>query len=138
MGFARDIETLARRVEARADALLRRVARSIAEEVVTRTPVGTGLAASSWFAALDRADPGHQGKDFGGDRPAAMAHAMSQIATAIAGATRSDVITIGNDAAYIRALEHGTSSQAPGGMVATTLAQADRIVERAAEEPSRS
>ena len=95
----------------------RGLARDVLEGVVLRTPVRSGRARANWRVGLarppegvlDAADP---------DGRAAIARGVA----AIARARPFETIWITNNLPYIGMLEHGSSNQAPRGIVAATLA----------------
>ena len=95
----------------------RGLARDVLEGVVLRTPVRSGRARANWQVGLARppegvleaADPDGRTAIAGG-------------AATIARARPFETIWITNNLPYIGALEHGSSKQAPRGMVAATLA----------------
>lgn len=81
--------------------------------VVNKNPVDTGFSRANWDVALD-GEPVHT-------EPAE--DPIARGLRTIKSARVFQVIHIVNGAIYIRSLEHGHSGQAPGGMVAPTMAE---------------
>ncbi len=95
----------------------RGLAREVLEGVVARTPVRTGRARANWRVGLARPSEGTLDAT---DREGRATVARG--AAAIALARPFEAIWIANNLPYIGVLEHGSSKQAPRGIVAATLA----------------
>ncbi len=95
----------------------RGLARDVLEGVVLRTPVRTGRARANWQVGLARPPEGVlEATDRDGRTTVARGAAV------IARARPFGTIWIANNLPYIGVLEHGSSKQAPRGIVAATLA----------------
>ncbi|WP_212525853.1 HK97 gp10 family phage protein [Actibacterium sp. MT2.3-13A] len=104
---------------------LRQVVRVIALEalrrIVNRTPVDTGRARGNWFVSI-----GGGGVEVTTDVDPAGGVTVTRGGERIAYYEEVEgfpVITIYNNLPYIERLEDGYSKQAPGGMVAVTVAE---------------
>lgn len=97
---------------------IKQIASKVLYDIVTGTPVETGLAKGNWhvnknspsFDVLDRTDP---------DGSSTIADGISVINSFSLDVDR--IIYIENSLKYISALEDGHSSQAPGGMVSIAI-----------------
>jgi hypothetical protein len=112
--FAKKIRQLGRAVEANSSTLVRTVANTIAERVITGTPVKTGQAKSNWIANLD-------GPAIGTIPPIDKtgAGAISNAKHIIDGYSgeKNSSIHITNNLDYIGILNQGYSNQAPAAFV---------------------
>lgn len=132
--FSADLSKFFDKVEKKADAFLKTVAQEIALRIITRNPVKTGFSRASWWASLGNLSghPGqpqweaYKGKTGGAGSISTPFAAMT---LTIGQARMGDVIYLANNAKYIQALERGHSNQAPAGMVAITLSEAQQIAE---------
>jgi hypothetical protein len=121
-GTLRDFEMALRRLAERelpaavAEAS-RGLARDVLEGVVARTPVSSGRARANWQVALVR-PPETMLAATDPDGRATIARG----AAVLARARPFETIWIANNLPYIGVLDHGTSRQAPRGIVAATLA----------------
>ena len=95
----------------------RGLARDVLEGVVLRTPVRSGRARANWRVGLARPPEGVLVAADSDGRTA-----IARGAAVIARARPFGTIWIANNLPYIGVLEHGSSKQAPRGMVAATLA----------------
>lgn len=102
-----------------------RAVRALALETLSRlvqkTPVDTGRARGNWNVALDAVDGSvsEGNNDRGGG--ATIARGGAQMAGADVWGGQAIVIANGVD--YVVQLEHGSSRQAPSGMVAVTVGE---------------
>lgn len=121
-----DLKDLATRLNKYADKLEAAPSKVAAEvslilvrELVTRTPVDTSKALSNWLVSLedpvlvdlDAYYPGNFGSTATASQNEVIAFAKLQLAKKKAGVP----IYVSNSADYIRALDEGSSSQAPAG-----------------------
>ena len=111
--FALQVDSLIDKMNGGADALVRRIALEIWNEITKRTPVDTGRARAAWMASIDSPST----KNF----PEGTYAAPSE--PDLSEATIKNLIYVTNNVDYIQHLEEGTSKQAPAGMVRVTLAQ---------------
>lgn len=124
----------------KADRLVRAVASDVGEALVVGnefgdgTPVDTGNARGHWYTTIGDAEPGgHPNPPGGGEGPGALTgQALAGVALAAAAARAGDVISFNNDAAYIEELNHGSSQQAPNGIIDKVALNFPMIVDGAA------
>lgn len=122
-GFALDIEAYAIKLGLATSTMLRRMAISLHQKIILRTPVDKGRARASWGVSIG--EPG--------DYEAPATTNMSDNQAAQAGfaqieAIKGQLLTgkaiwIFNNLPYIEALEYGHSDQAPNGMVRLSVAE---------------
>lgn len=102
----------------------KKIAFDVLNSVVRKTPVDKGRARASWNVSVNRVDlkvePKRKSKL---GEAAATARATSKYNKAIGEVQAFDVIYLSNNLPYILALENGSSSQAPRGMVKVALAE---------------
>ncbi len=123
MAFSADITAFIKKAQGNADAAVRAVAVEVADRVIDRTPVESGAARGNWTGGIGAPDLAKTGRlDPGG------AVTRAAVAAALASAKAGDVLYVTNTLPYILNLEHGSSKQAPTGMVSTTLREAADIV----------
>ncbi len=123
--FSRRMKAHGRKVEANANALVRRVALAVDTTVVLATPVDTGRARSNWQASIggpasgarDAYAPGTAGSTAGANSREAIDQAKSVIASQRPG----QAVHITNNLPYIGKLNEGSSAQAPAGFVETAV-----------------
>ena len=123
--FAAALRAEGARTPLQIDRFLRRVAFEVFTRVVRRTPVDTGRARLSWNIARNQAD-----ESVAPENPSQGRRALTtsnQKLTRIRPDKRMQPIHISNNLEYIRFLEEGSSTQAPQGMVAITLAEVQRL-----------
>jgi len=132
--FTADLTKFFNKVEKKADAFLKTVSQEIALRIITRNPVKTGFSRASWWASLGNLG-GHpnqpQWETYKGKTGGAgsVSTPFAALTVTIGQAKMGDVIILANNASYIQALEKGHSQQAPAGMVAVTLAEAQQIAQ---------
>ncbi len=130
------ITEFARRMKIRGDHipigtsnLIRKMALSIDQQIVKRTPVDTGRARSNWIvnvgsAAAETVEPFLPDGNAGATR-GALAQAQQAIASAPA---FTKEIHITNNLSYIGELNNGSSAQAPKNFVELGIRDGSRIV----------
>lgn len=102
----------------RLNAALQETALSTATRLIDRTPVDTGAAKFHWFV---RAAPS---ESFDKERTDASGQQPKQRAKAdVKGFKIGSILWLVNSAPYFTFLEHGSSQQAPAGVVAITIAE---------------
>ncbi|TWB22135.1 hypothetical protein FBZ89_104385 [Nitrospirillum amazonense] len=132
MSFDADIAKWVAKAKGNIDKAVREVAVEVATRVVERTPVDTGAARGNWRAdargftvrPTGRLDP--DGAD-----------TIAHITEAVGGMKAGDLIYITNSSAYILDLEHGSSKQAPSGMVSVTVQEFAAIAQQAAQKVAK-
>lgn len=90
--------------------------------IVLRTPVDTGRARANWNPSKDVVDDSTKSVievDPSGNASVTAARSVVKDCDFFAG----DVFYVSNGLPYIRALENGTSKQAPAGMVSVTMGE---------------
>lgn len=126
--FDRRLTRIAKNVTLNAERTTRRAAVVADQVVVLATPVDTGRARSNWFAHLNSpSNETTETTDPSGD--SAMAQARSVISRFKSGISRAIHIT--NNLPYIRALDDGSSAQAPAGMSRKAIQAANDVVRKA-------
>ena len=133
--FERRMNELGKRLDRNVPTLLRKVALSVDQAVVTATPVDTGRARSNWRVSVGAPLSGEI--ETYGPGSAAIAGALLQGKAAVSGVDSArDVIYIANNLPYIGRLNDGYSAQAPAGYVqkaigaASSTARIARLLER--------
>lgn len=127
--FAAQLEAFARESKEKADDLVRETVLEIGERVIARSPVDTSAFQSNWNYGLETRDAFFS-KEKTGRREL---NNLEELPRAAAGF----VHFISNAAPYGPALERGSSTQAPQGMVALTALEFESIVEGAALKVTR-
>ncbi|AXF52999.1 MAG: hypothetical protein [Caudoviricetes sp.] len=113
-------------VEATVDDVIQTIAIKVGTQVITMSPVDTGLFKGNWQMTIDEtSDMSLLRYDQTGDRTIAALAAKANSFTA------GQIAYIQNHVLYGYDLEYGSSTQAPDGMVRLTEAQFLRIVEDA-------
>ncbi len=127
--FLRDINRFADSIGIKTETVIKKLSLQVFTGVVQKTPVDTGRARSAWVIGINKAEdsPDVEGETF--TAGSATAKAMGQIASLSQIGPFSKVF-ISNSLPYIVSLEDGSSTQAPEGMVAVTLAEADMELKR--------
>jgi hypothetical protein len=142
MSFALDLDRFARKTNAKADAVVRKIVLDIGTSLVFKSPVGD---TTHW---KHPAPPGYVGGRFranwqyGNELPTSTLAAIDPSGAATVGKLFSSVQIkaagklhfLVNRLPYGPALEEGHSRQAPHGMVGLTVIEFQPIVERAAIE----
>lgn len=115
------------RLRAKSNQFCRAVALEAHGRLIRRTPRDTGRAANNWNVAIGAIDRGN-------DRPEDLSGrgAMAEGLTKIGDFGPGKQLYNTNSVSYIKALEDGSSQQAPGGMVKLTAAEIRPIVVKAA------
>lgn len=111
-----------REVEQKLVQVTRKIGTEALSRVVLKTPVDTGRARGNWSVSVgvedmsitDNTDPGGQ---------ATIAAGVG----AIGAVQQPQVVYVQNNVPYIERLENGHSQQAPGGMVALTVAELEAM-----------
>lgn len=132
MSFRREVEKFRKEFDGRQTDLLQSVSLEVFKRVIEKTPVDTGRARGNWQAGLNVAVQGQlEAVDKNGQPTNAKANKV------VSGAKATDTITLANNLPYIQRLEDGSSTQAPNGMVKTTVIEFSGIVEDVLREKIR-
>ena len=99
-----------------------KVAMTALQKVVLRSPVDTGRFRGNWNVAIEQAD-----LSISDDVDRSGGDTINAGSAVIMGSQPFDVIFISNNLPYAGVLEGGWSLQAPGGMVAITVAEIETM-----------
>lgn len=127
MSFVGDIGRFNDKALSAANKVFRGTALEIFAAVIRRTPVDTGRLIGNWQASLDSPKSGEVAATGEG---ASIASATSATSTA----TIKNSLFMVNNLPYAKPIEEGHSKKAPAGMVAVTIAEFRRILERNARK----
>ncbi len=129
--FGLKLDRFAKITEARAKNVVRKIALEVFRRIILRTPVRTGMARGSWQATAGRRTP----LDI--ERPDKSGRvALAEMTECVKNwdPLHESRVWIQSNCPYIERLEHGSSKQAPAGMVTITLAEFGAIAVDAAAE----
>lgn len=122
-------EALMRRLEENSDKLLRALALETHRRLIRKTPVDKGRARNNWNAAIGSPDVGtSDAATYDRSGQSAITEGMSVIGVFKAGERFYST----NSLPYIPALEDGSSTQAPNGMIKVTVAELKPLVAKIA------
>lgn len=127
--FTLDITNWIAKTRGNADAAVQHVVAEVGSRLIARTPVDEGTARANWRAEIG----GYTATMTSAKDPSggATVAAIEAVASTVAA---GDVVLITNSVPYIQELEHGSSKQAPRGMVSVTAREFQRIAKTAAEK----
>lgn len=123
--FEKGIDKWVKETEILFKDLLKRLVFEIQDRVIDRTPVDTGAARASWNLTVRTPDLTVKEAPKKRGRKAALEAARSLRKELPDFDPYSDMIWLTNATPYILRLEHGSSKQAPVGMVAVTIAEVE-------------
>tara|TARA_R110000851_G_scaffold12997_5_gene44699 strand:- start:9680 stop:10075 length:396 start_codon:yes stop_codon:yes gene_type:complete len=104
---------------------IRRTEAEVAERIIRRTPVQTGTARGNWNSSLNSPDRSiNNTADRNGSRQTRKAKVVLQKAEL------NDTFYLTNALPYVSELERGSSTQAPQGMVALSVAEHEAIFKK--------
>lgn len=131
--FSNSLMALSEYVNGEVEKVVRKACIDLYKRIVTRTPVDTGRAKANW--QIDVVDSesvrGSAGDSFSeSDIQGLIASEISGLNLTI----NDNHVIIYNNLEYIGALENGHSQQAPGGMVAVSLADFTQFFNEAIAE----
>lgn len=109
------VDAWVRKSEARMTVVFRAAAESVVEEVIENCPVDTGFLRASLTASLDGTMPPL--RDAPADAAPGSIPPPAAYAMVIEGAGLGDTITVAFSARYAAAVEYGTDTRPPVGMV---------------------
>ncbi|MBB4000965.1 HK97 gp10 family phage protein [Aurantimonas endophytica] len=132
-GFQEEVAAWVAKTNAKMELAVRKIALDVFSEVILMSPVDTGRFRGNWQVAI-------------GDVPAGTLEiedkdgtaTISKVQAATMGLEVGQTIYLINNLPYAQALEFGSSRQAPGGMVRLAAQRWQPIVEKVAQELSRS
>jgi len=114
--FNREIRAFEKTIPDKIVTLHKKIVLEAVRRVVNRTPVDTGHARRNWQVTIDTPAEGQlDGTDKEGR--ATIARGLAELA----GLKADCVVWLSNNVDYIEFLEHGSSGQAPAGMLAVTV-----------------
>lgn len=126
-GFNADLNAFADALELELDQVVRKIAFEAHSSVSKKTPVDTGRARANWnlsAGSIDNSTVPEMGKGTGEHKgQSSPPSSPSPKAVEMKQGDGEDVIYITNNLPYIGVLEDGSSTQAPIGMVAVTMAE---------------
>lgn len=123
--FRRDLDKAYKeKVLGTLETAVRTIAFVVDAELVKNTPVDLGRARANWLPSLNVPDVTIIPPPIKGESIARKA----DIATAISAYVLADTILITNNLPYIKALNDGSSTQAPAGFVDEALAKGKRAL----------
>lgn len=105
--------------------VMKALAFEVHERIIDRTPVDTGRARASWNLSINEPDLTVAPEPKKKSRKAALESAQAARASLPDFDPFTDTIWITNAVSYILRLEHGSSKQAPVGMVVVTVAEVE-------------
>ncbi len=133
MGFSEDIRKFVDKTEEKMNRAIRKIAIDAFSEVILKTPVDTGRARGNWQVAIGEMPTGTIELD---DKSGQIA--IGKVQAEAMGVKPGDVIYLANSLPYIQALEDGSSTQAPAGMVKLTAQRfqiiADKVIAQIGRE----
>tara|TARA_R110000744_G_scaffold66907_6_gene136694 strand:- start:320 stop:682 length:363 start_codon:yes stop_codon:yes gene_type:complete len=118
VSFAGDLQKFAKSTNLEIETVVRKVAFDIYKGITQKTPVDTGRAKANWNIGLGAIDYTIRKEN-------------KFIAVPPRKGTGKKPIFITNSLPYINALENGSSTQAPNGMVNLTMLDAQRSIRNA-------
>jgi len=104
----------------------KKVALDTLTRIVRKTPVDTGRARGNWQITINTASESEVNNVAG----SGISDVVSQGRVALENMEPFSIVFISNNVPYIAYLEQGSSSQAPQGMVATTIEEMNQIFAR--------
>lgn len=121
--FRADLAAFAKQIEADVALVRKKVVVDIFGRIVSRTPVRSGRARMSWNVTDDLPDL-QPAPEVASDPDAAKAFALAKLAQ-LKFTQPYTVTYVANGLPYIVELEHGSSKQAPQGMVRLALSEVE-------------
>lgn len=117
--FDRNIKEWNKKIQAHPSKVIRFVASQVIKGVINKTPVDTGAARGGWDVGVGSPPP-QVGKGKQRNAEAAITTNLIKLGTLN---QLSPVVFLANYTPHIFVLEQGSSTQAPNGMVAVTIAE---------------
>lgn len=127
--FSLQIEKWTEETQKRVTLAVRKIALDVFERIILKSPVDTGRFRGNWQVQIGSIPAGTlEINDKSGQVTLAKAQAE------VLGVKAGDTIYLINNLPYARRLEYGWSNQAPEGMVRTTVAEYQPIVDKVVRE----
>jgi hypothetical protein len=124
MRFAQQVRLATDKTGKDLDDLVKGAVLTLFQRVIIKTPVDKGTARNNWFCELG--DTGTATFTRAADKSGNAA--LLDVSTTVSGLASGGKAILFNNLPYIERLEDGSSTQAPNGMVKTSLAEWPRIV----------
>ena len=137
-----DLNKYANKLKVKIDEVKTTYAFALYSSIVKRTPVDTGRARANWNISVGSSDLSvddkskygkSKGKKKSSPQPISESEMKYKSPSSLPKAKGDESIFIANNLEYIQKLEHGSSKQAPSGMVGLTLANNKNIFASAVE-----
>lgn len=125
--FNKELDDFAKKLPEKVTLIQKKVVLEALRRLVMRTPVDTGRARGNWQVTIAEPSEG-QVEVFDSEGSATISKGLA----ALAGLPNFQVVWISNNVDYIEFLEHGSSTQAPEGMLAITIEELRNWLRRAA------
>ena len=131
--FNREIDDFARKLPEKVTVMQKKIVLEALRRLIQKTPVDTGRARLNWQVTIDHPAEGQLDlRKFDKAKKAAavvdappLSMVGQEVITEAVGVLRSlppfEMVWISNNVDYIEFLEHGSSQQAPEGMLAVTI-----------------
>ena len=129
MTFAADLARFVEKTKADADKTVRAVCLEMGNSIIQMSPVDTGRFRGNWMHSTGRP---HRGTIELEDPTGQVASA--NLAAALRPVKAGSIEFISNNLPYARKLEHGSSKQAPQGMVRVTATRFRALLQKAVRD----
>lgn len=133
-GFERDLKKFADSLGIGVETVVKKIALQTFTGIVKKTPVDKGRARASWVIGVGNRQNSPVLSD---NQQFSATEATRYAGEELAELSRIkpfSVVFISNSLPYIEVLENGSSDQAPNGMVAVTLQEVERDLNRITDE----
>lgn len=127
--FSLQIEKWTEETQKRVTLAVRKIALDVFERIILKSPVDTGRFRGNWQVQIGSIPTGTLEID---DKSGQVTLAKAQ--AEVLGVKAGDTIFLINNLPYAQRLEYGWSNQAPEGMVRTTVAEYQPIVDQVVRE----
>ena len=121
--FFKQLDNYEDNLERAVERIIRKVTKYLFNQITARTPVNTGYARRNWrftvYKPTTNPLPRPRANRYDPPRPLLLTKIKF-----------GDTITIYNNTPYIEYLENGSSQQAPSGMVAISMLEAEAMLQR--------
>jgi hypothetical protein len=127
MSFVLDLSKFTDKAVGNTEKVFRASSISLFSNIIKRTPVKTGRLRGNWQTDINQPSVGTLNRN--GSTPA-----ISEAVSTVNKATLDDSIFLVNNLPYANAIENGSSTQAPEGMVKVSIAEFQREVDKQARK----